>query len=189
MSTKAQLRLEIEARCRVLNLQWLTAASTRIVENFQTLEAFTPARTVALYKAIDGEVNLDLLFSSCWNAGKRTCIPIFNAAEKIYEMAEVTAETHYSTGHYGIQEPLSSALVSMDQIDLIAVPGVAFDRAGNRLGRGGGYYDRLLAGFSGIAAAVAFNFQILPTIPAEAHDKPVDLLVTETKINVVHNEH
>ena len=180
--TKELIRREISAKRKALNTHWLETASGRVVENFQTLEEFPPAETVALYMAISDEVNLDLLFSSCWKLGKRTCIPVFNSASKIYEMAEVTEETEYRTGHYGIREPLSPTRYSMDSIDLIAVPGVAFDRKGGRLGRGGGYYDRLLEGFAGYSAAVAFNFQILPEIPCEAHDNPVDSIVTETEI-------
>ena len=186
MTAKRQIRREIEAKRQALESQWQAVASSKIVEHFQMLEAFPPAETIALYKAIGGEVDLDVLFSICWKAGKRTCIPIFNANAKIYEMAEVSAETQYSTGHYGIREPLSPTLCPMHQIDLIAVPGVAFDRTGNRLGRGGGYYDRLLDGFSGVSAAVAFDFQILPEIPVELHDKPVNTLVTETEtVNVL----
>jgi 5-formyltetrahydrofolate cyclo-ligase len=134
-------------------------------------------------------VNLGPLFSKCWKLGKRTCIPLFNAKLKIYEMAEVSSETQYRIGHYGIKEPLSPTPFPMNQIDLIAVPGVAFDRAGNRLGRGGGYYDRLLDGFPGVSVAVAFSFQILHQIPHEAHDRPVDSLITEREIIKRLNEH
>ncbi len=180
--SKERIRKEIEAQRRALDFQWMEAASARIVENLQTLKAFQNSETVALYMAIGGEVELEPLFSPCWKRGNRTCIPIFNAEAKLYEIAEVSAETEYRTGHYGIREPLSPSLLPMAKIDLVAVPGVAFDRQGNRLGRGGGYYDRLLAGFSGVSAAVAFDFQILPHIPCEVHDKPVDALATETKL-------
>ena len=177
-----RIRREIADRRKALEFQWLETASERIVERFQTLEAFQSSETIALYMAIGGEVDLEPLFSKCWKLGKRTCIPVFNAAAKIYEMAEVSAETRYKTGHYGIREPLFPALLPMDRVDLVAVPGVAFDRKGNRLGRGGGYYDRLLDGFSGVSAAVAFDFQIFPEIPCEAHDRPVDALVTEAEL-------
>ena len=180
--SKERIRKEIEAQRRALDFQWLEAASARIVERFQTQEAFQSSETVALYMAFAGEVELGPLFSNCWKLSKRTCIPLFNTKTKVYEMAEVSAATEYRIGHYGIREPLSPTLLPMDEIDLIAVPGVAFDRKGNRLGRGGGYYDRLLEGFSGVAAAVAFDFQILPNIPCEAHDKPVHALATETKL-------
>jgi len=179
---KERIRREIAKRRGGLEFQWMEASNGRIAENFQTLEAFQTSETVALYMAIGGEVDLEPLFSKCWKLGKRTCIPVFNAESKIYEMALVSAQTHYRTGHYGIREPLSPTLLPMDRVDLVAVPGAAFDRAGNRLGRGGGYYDRLLDGFSGVSAAVAFAFQVFPQIPCEAHDRPVDALVTETGI-------
>ena len=182
MATKQQIRLEISDKRKALDTQWVETASKRIVENLQTLEAFQSARTVALYMAMSGEVDLDAPILKCRELGKRSCIPAFNTETKVYEMAEITPETEFITGHYGIMEPLSPALFPMEQVDLAIVPGVAFDRTGNRLGRGGGYYDRLLDGFSGTTAAVAFDFQIVPSIPVEPHDKPVDTLVTEIKI-------
>ncbi len=137
---------------------------------------------IALYLAIGNEVNLDVLFSTCWKCGKRTCIPIFNPTSKLYEMAEVSAKTEYQIGHFGIREPLSPTRCSMNTIGLIAIPGVAFDRTGGRLGRGGGYYDRLLEEFSGFSAAIAFDFQLLQKVPCEPHDQPVNAIVTETQI-------
>ena len=185
-ASKQQVRRDIEARRRALDPCWVEAASVLIIRNFQTLEVFQSAGTIALYMAIGGEVNLDSLFPECWKSGKRTCIPVFNTEAKLYEMAEITHETDYKTGHYGIREPISPTPFPMHEIDLVAVPGVAFDRKGRRLGRGGGYYDRLLAGFSGVSAALAFDFQILPAIPVDLHDRSVDALVTETKmINVL----
>jgi len=185
MRSKQDIRKQVEAKRKALDAQWLKAASARVVENLQSLEVFQSSETVALYMAIAGEVNLDSLFPKCWELGKRTCIPVFNAKTKLYEMAEITPETECFTGHYGIQEPLSPALFPMGNVDLVVVPGVAFDREGSRLGRGGGYYDRLLEGFSGASVAVAFDFQILPKIPLEQHDKPVDILVTETETEIV----
>jgi 5-formyltetrahydrofolate cyclo-ligase len=188
MSTKPQLRREIEARRKALEPQELEAMSSQITANIGKLAAFHSAKTVALYKAIPGEVNLETFFQNCWNLGKTTCIPIFNPTSKTYDMAVVSEETDYKTGHYGIKEPCSPTLVSMKSIDLIAVPGVAFDSQGNRLGRGGGYYDRLLDGFSGFSAAVAFDFQILNQIPCDAHDRPVQAIVTPSEIINVLNE-
>ncbi|MEN7972361.1 MAG: 5-formyltetrahydrofolate cyclo-ligase [Verrucomicrobiota bacterium] len=182
MPPKQQIRREIGARRKELKPQWVETSSTQIVENLQSLKAFQTAKTVALYMAIAGEVNIDALFPKCRESGKHVCIPVFNSVSKIYEMAEITPETKFTRGHYGIMEPQKVALVSMKEVDLVAVPGVAFDRKGNRLGRGGGYYDRLLEGFSGISAAIAFDFQILQKIPTEQHDKPVDVLVTESEV-------
>lgn len=185
MKTKQAIRAEIAAQRKALNPQWRAFASKLVSANVQRIDAFQAAETVALYMTIGGEVKIGALFPICWNLGKRTCIPVFNAKAKRYEMAEVTANTPYRTGHYGIREPITPALVPIHQIDLMAVPGVAFDRVGNRLGRGGGYYDRLLDGFSGHAAAVAFDFQIVPHVPTDAHDRPVHSITTETRISYI----
>lgn len=189
MISKTQLRSEINAKRKTLDAQWILDASTRVVDHFQKLEAFNASKTIALYMAIGGEVDLAPLFPICWTLGKRTCIPVFSETQQRYEMAEIKAETQFVTGHYGIQEPIDPTPVSTDWIELMAVPGLAFDSQGNRLGRGGGHYDRLLDGFTGHAVAVAFDFQIVPYVPCESHDKPVDMIVAETKFIKVCNEH
>ena len=188
MTTKAQLRKEIAEHRRSLDSRWVTNASLRVVAQIQCLDAFKTAKHIALYKAIGGEVDLDRLFSACWDLGIRTSIPVFNSNLDTYELAETTAETHYITGNYGIQEPGNPSLVPIDDMDLIIVPGVGFDTSGNRLGRGGGYYDRLLDGFSGTKVAAAFEFQLFSNIPYESCDMPVNYIVTESKVVDVCNE-
>ncbi|MDZ8120376.1 5-formyltetrahydrofolate cyclo-ligase [Pontiella agarivorans] len=186
--TKQKIRKTIATKRTVLDPQWLEKTSTRIVENLQSLEEFQSSETVALYKAIGGEVNLELLFEICWSLGKRTAIPVFNPETRIYEMAEITASTAFEIGNYGIQEPVSPCLLPLSDIDLIAVPGVAFDPSGNRLGRGGGYYDRMLSGFPGITTGICFDFQYVETVPVDLHDRPVDHIVSETKCRKVPKE-
>jgi 5-formyltetrahydrofolate cyclo-ligase len=188
MTAKAQLRAEIEHKRKALDLQWQEDASARIFSNLQSLEIFQSSETVALYMAVAGEVRLDPLLHLCWKLGKRTCIPVFNPRLKIYEMAGISAETRFETGHYGIREPVDPRRISVETIDLMVVPGVAFDRNGNRLGRGGGYYDRFLKGFSGYSVGVAFDFQLLPEVPHNSHDIPVGIVVSETNIVEVKNE-
>lgn len=83
-------------------------------------------------------------------------------------------------GHYGIREPIDPVFLPLEAIDVMIIPGVAFDARGNRLGRGGGYYDRLLAAFDGFTAGVAFAFQLVPCVPTEPHDRSVQVVVTET---------
>ncbi len=180
-TTKQQIRAVLAAKRKALNFQWQEDASADIIEKFLIQDVFKSAKIIGLYKAISGEVSLEPLFSSCWNLGKQTCIPVFNASSQIYEMAEITESTDFRAGHYGIQEPISPSIIPLEQIDLIIVPGVAFDLLGNRLGRGGGYYDRMLDKYNGIAAAVAYDFQIIPLVPTDPHDKPVNYIITETK--------
>ena len=189
MKTKEQLRREVGDRRTALDPGWVRKASSRIVARLQGLDAYKSAKCIALYKAIAGEVDLENLFSTCWNSGKRTCVPVFNCSQNAYEMAETGSQTRYSRGNHGIQEPENASLVPVGDVDLIIVPGVAFDNNGNRLGRGGGYYDRILEGFCGVKAAVAFEFQLFADIPHETNDIPVNCIVTESKVYDVCNEH
>jgi 5-formyltetrahydrofolate cyclo-ligase len=83
------------------------------------------------------------------------------------------------TGKFGVSEPLAECEpIPLDRFDLVLVPGVAFDVGGNRLGRGRGFYDRILAAASGVKCGVAYDFQLLDKIPAEAHDARVNFIFT-----------
>ncbi|MBN2704220.1 MAG: 5-formyltetrahydrofolate cyclo-ligase [Pontiellaceae bacterium] len=186
--TKRKIRKDIADQRITHSPEQLRCAGNMIAEMVSGLPAFHNAKTIALYMAIGGEVQLDSLFSKCWDLGKRTCIPAFNAQTKLYQMAEITAETVFKTGKYGIKEPENAHCISMHEIDLILVPGVAFSTDGKRLGRGGGYYDRLLAGYQGTTVGVALDEQIVADIPCEAHDLPVDYVITPSKTFIAHNE-
>jgi len=179
--TKNNIRNDISEQRRRLDSEWLESSSRQVQQKLHELPAFQSANTVALYLAIGGEVNLDMMLPISQDLEKQTCVPVFNSEHNLYEMAEITADTEFEIGNYGIHERGSPTLLPLDQIDLMIVPGVAFDLRGNRLGRGGGYYDRLLDGFPGKSVAVAFDFQLFPALPIDPPDKPVDFIITETK--------
>jgi 5-formyltetrahydrofolate cyclo-ligase len=84
----------------------------------------------------------------------------------------------------GLREPVAGAPIPISIIDLVVVPGLAFDKSGNRLGRGRGFYDRFLAHpeFTGLTSAFAFEEQFLPEIPVDPLDRSVDMLVTDKKV-------
>jgi 5-formyltetrahydrofolate cyclo-ligase len=104
-------------------------------------------------------------------------------------MSKITPETLYIRGYLGIEEPSPLLMIDLNAIDLMILPGVAFDRFGGRLGRGGGYYDRMLEAYTGRTVAAAFDFQLVEQVPVEPHDRPVDAVVTETNtIQVQHTD-
>ena len=105
------------------------------------------ARTVFVYRSLKGEASTAALLADAETSGKRLIVPGQNAGTE---------------------------LITPDGIDLAVVPGMAFDRRGYRLGRGGGYYDRFLAAFTGISVGLAARW--LETVPVEAHDRPVDYI-------------
>jgi 5-formyltetrahydrofolate cyclo-ligase len=91
-----------------------------------------------------------------------------------------------SVGDYGIREPAKGVPVPLPDIDLVVVPGLGFDEAGNRIGRGRGFYDRFLAhrGWHGVASGLAIEDQVVDEVPMHEHDTPVDMLVTDAKVRI-----
>lgn len=106
------------------------------------------------------------------------------------EILPYDAQHPLETGAYGIQEPTGdTAAVTPEQIDLIIVPGVAFDTQGNRLGRGKGYYDRILSHTTATLVGVCYDFQLLDLLPTEIHDVKMQYIVTPNCfINTIHSK-
>ncbi|HNX52159.1 MAG TPA: 5-formyltetrahydrofolate cyclo-ligase [Pontiellaceae bacterium] len=173
--TKAEIRARIAAQKKTV--QGLEAPSAAAVKNLQYLAAFQSARTVGAYMPLPGEVDISPLFAC---PEKIFFIPAFDESSGLYRMARLAGEL--KTGRFGIREPAVPVFAEEHDLDLIIVPGVAFDRAGQRIGRGGGFYDRLLPQYRAIRTGICFDFQCLEVIPAEDHDVRMDFTVTESKI-------
>lgn len=159
------------------DFQTLEKLSAAVLRNFQTLEIFQRAKAVGAYMPLPDEVDVTPLFQ-CLE--QQVFIPAFDEALGGYRMAMFSRD--WKKGRFGIREPANPVWAGPDELDLILVPGVAFDRAGNRLGRGGGFYDRLLPQTSALRVGICFDFQTLETLPAEPHDCRMDRLVTESEI-------
>ncbi|MCC7300006.1 MAG: 5-formyltetrahydrofolate cyclo-ligase [Verrucomicrobia bacterium] len=172
---KNKLRNLIAARRP--DFQTLEPLSAAVIETFQTLEVFKLARAIGAYMPLADEVDISPLFQGL---EKTFFIPSFDEASGLYRMAQLTTEL--KKGRFGITEPAVPVFAAGNEIDLILVPGVAFDRAGRRIGRGGGFYDRLLPQYDAVRVGVCFDFQCLETIPAEEHDIQMDWLITESSI-------
>jgi 5-formyltetrahydrofolate cyclo-ligase len=173
--TKAEIRKQI-ATLRP-DFQTLEKMSVAVIERFQTLEVFKSARAIGVYMPMTDEVDITPLFD-CLE--KTFFIPAFDESSSNYRMARLTTEL--KKGRFGILEPAVPDFAGENDLDLILVPGVAFDRAGRRIGRGGGFYDRLLPQYRAVRAGICFDFQCLEAIPAEPHDVRMDWVATETQI-------
>jgi len=150
---------------------------------FKTPE-FKAAKTVMLYCSFDGEVETVDMMKQAKKMGKDVAVPVTVRTEKkIIPSLVENIEEELTDGPYGIKQPKkeSQRLVAHDRLDLVVVPGVAFDRRNNRLGRGEGYYDRFLKLLPSTTPTIglAFDFQLVDTLPElEAHDMPVSLVLT-----------
>lgn len=158
--------------CRVL--------SQKIQQHLVVADCFSSSRTLALYSPINNEVRTDLLFLAARNAGKQVCFP--RVCGERLQFVRVDSVGALESGTFGVCEPVAGDLVVADEIDLLVVPGVAFDHSGHRLGYGKGFYDRELAACAVTVTAVGlgYGFQLCQRLPAEEHDQPLDLIATET---------
>ena len=189
METTAQEKIALRNRMRA-KLAALTEADVRarsaaVWERLSVLPEFARAARLLIYVSKGTEVDTHGLIQQLLAMGRQVCVPRFDAAAQQY-VACVLRDFHadLAAGRFGILEPKPEAIQppARDSIDAALVPGLAFDETGNRLGRGMGYFDRLLQEVPGVKIALAYDFQILNEIPADAHDARVDFIVTQTRV-------
>lgn len=163
--------------------------SRRICEKFMALPAYTAARTVMWYVDAGSEVRTRHLLPQALSHGKRIVVPWCVVETNQLELFWLEEMSELVEGAYKILEPktelreLPRKRVKPDELDLVMVPGTAFDPRGGRMGQGKGYYDRLLANARQDAPLVglAFDCQIFDEIPVSAHDVFMDLVITESR--------
>lgn len=145
------------------------------MERLEQHPAFQAADVVLLYHSMNDEVNTQL-FIEKWSQHKQIVLPVVKG--DALELRQYIPEKGFSKGAYGIMEPVGEPFVRYSEIDLAVVPGVAFDASGRRLGRGKGYYDRLLPLLQAYKIGICFSFQLLGEVPAETFDIPMDEVIT-----------
>ncbi|TNC96836.1 MAG: 5-formyltetrahydrofolate cyclo-ligase [Gallionellaceae bacterium] len=161
--------------------------SREIVRQLCDLAAYKTARTVLGYLNFGSELHTELWVQQALADGKRVLLPRVNKANKqldIYEVRDLNSDV--APGAWGIREPIlerCKRFEALREIDLILMPGVTFNRAGGRLGYGGGFYDKLIARLphEPTLVAGAFELQVVAEIPQEPTDHKVDWLVTENE--------
>lgn len=149
------------------------------------------ARTVALYQPLPIEPDTLALWGALAHRGVRTVFPRIVKDTRLLAFGLADGEADLRPGPMGIREPAPERDVELASIELIIVPGVAFDLAGWRLGHGGGYYDTTLPRVAPAACRIGlcFDGELLESLPVEAHDAPVDIVVTEARTIRSHTRH
>lgn len=171
------LNLRINSRREDLGLK-----SRSIFRNLSALECYTNAVRVALYFPVRNEVDTSEIFSDITASGKEAYFPVAREGNIVFRRVSDLSEL--SPGAYGIPEPPASAPVAdVRELDLIFIPGVAFDVSGNRIGYGKGYYDRALSSVPlGKRIALAYGFQLLKSVPRGEHDLGCGMVITESGV-------
>ena len=166
------------AELKTLNAAFVMQLSAEIMELLEKHPVFKKAHTLLLYPSLPDEVNTHD-FIRKWSTQKHILLPVVTGNE--LELRWYTCPSGLQIGAYGIEEPVGKAFTDYPAIDLAIIPGVAFDRKGNRLGRGKGYYDRLLPLMpSTYKIGICFPFQLLEEIPTEPFDICMNEILTLT---------
>lgn len=156
-----------------------------MAEHVLAVPGVREAPEVALYAALADELPMQPLFEALAATGCRRLLP--RPVGSVLEFAAVEAWSELVPGRYGVPvPPPERPATALSERVVVIVPGVAFDRAGHRLGRGGGHYDRVLSGapFAGarpgpLRLGAALHLQLVPAVPHDSRDRPVDAIVTE----------
>jgi 5-formyltetrahydrofolate cyclo-ligase len=180
---KSELRAKIRARLNGISAAGREAASRKLCEKLKERSFFQNAATVLFFAPLPDEADVWPLLQDALDMGKTVALPHFDTALQNYAARRVkNLQSEIVTGQFWVREPKSNcAKIPLDKIDLILVPGVAFDLRGNRLGHGNGFYDRLLAEFRGVKCGIAFDEQIVKEVPAGKPDVPVDFILTPSR--------
>lgn len=171
---KRELRQLIRTEKRRFSQQELAEASLLVIHRLFSHPRLAAAKTVMMYWSLPDEVETHAAVNALTAMGKTVVLPIVVDNEHL-QLCKYTDLDCLKTGAYGIMEPQGEPFSAIDTIDLIVVPGMAFDPEGHRLGRGKGYYDRFLATMPTVyKIGMCFDFQKKSHVPFAEHDMLVD---------------
>lgn len=179
---KAELRRQLQAENRRHSPEERAIASRKICDQVRNQPLWQTAAKVLFYMPLQEEPDITLLIHEALASGKVAAFPRFDSENRHYLACAITNTSDLQPGKFGIPEPTQGCpLIPLNELDFLLVPGVGFTLTGRRLGRGKGYYDRLLAEARGRKCGVAFDWQVAVEVPAEPHDVLLDCIVTPTR--------
>lgn len=178
---KERLRGALREEERRLTRAALSASDRLLAERFLALPEVAQARTVLLFRSMGAEPDTGPLLAALLERGKRVALPRCLPGGRM-EARQYLPGIPLVRHRFGMLEPgLDHPLLEPEEIDLALVPAQVYDVTGMRLGRGGGYYDRYLAAFPGRTIGLCRDALLRERVPAETHDRPVELVLTETR--------
>lgn len=182
---KVELRQEMRNRLLALSAEQRKEKSRKACRNLISTEPYQDASIIMMYLSLPHEVDTTEAILHAWQLGKTVAVPKISWQQRHMIAVQITSlDTGFSTGAGGLRNPMTGVPIPFGQIDLVVTPALGFDRKGNRLGRGGSFYDRFFANKDLTAArcGLAFAEQILESVPTMEHDEPVELLVTDEEV-------
>jgi 5-formyltetrahydrofolate cyclo-ligase len=180
---KQTLRQQMRQQLAVLTATTRATAATALCARITAAKIWREAKSVLLFAPLPDEPDLWPLLGQGLAENKHCALPSYVPATGVYVARRIADPVRdLATGKFGIREGAESCPeIPLNQLDLVLVPGVAFDAHGRRLGRGKGFYDRLLAGVRGTKCGVAFEEQLVPAVPVGPHDISLNCILTPAR--------
>jgi len=188
---KAQLRRQLQNSLLAISQEQRSEKSRLACKNLISTSQFQNASTIMMYLSLPYEADTSEAILHAWQLGKTVAVPKISWEQRHMIPVKINSlETGISTAASGLKNPIAGAPVPFEDIDLVVTPALGFDRNGNRLGRGGSFYDRFFsnAGLKASRCGFAFAEQLLDSIPVTEHDQPVNSLVTDEGIIYFNNQ-
>ncbi len=180
---KSNIRKALRKQRREQDVKLAYSASIEICKRVIGMPEYERADVILAYMCAKGEVDVSNIVKDAYSKGKRVAFPLCIENGGLRLLIPKTPES-FTVGAYGIMEPAvdDSVEIEPSELDLIIVPAVAYTRECLRLGQGGGYYDRLLKKSSAFTVGVGYDFQLLESLPVEAHDIPLDCVALPSQL-------
>lgn len=183
---KEDIRRFIRAKRRELDPVWIEQKSLVVERQVTELPEFKKAEVICCYLAMEHEVKTDRILEKCWKDGKTVCVPAYSKKAGKYRLSKTGKDIPVIEGRWKIWEPAKLEWIAVENVDLIIIPGLAFDPFGGRLGHGGGHYDKILCAPGSkkrcCKVGMAFDFQLLKSVPMSKSDVRMDIIITEKKV-------
>jgi len=182
---KAELRQKLQRTMLAMSPQQREQKSRKACRNLIGTAQFQKASAVMLYLSLPHEVDTSDAILRSWQEGKTVLVPKISWQQRHMIPVEINSlETGAATENSALRNPVMGVPIPIGEIDLVVTPAVAFDDEGNRLGRGGSYYDRFFANekLKAVKCGFAFAEQRIDSVPVTDHDQPVDFLVTDEEV-------
>jgi 5-formyltetrahydrofolate cyclo-ligase len=176
---KDKLRKEISVFKKKYTSDELYNRSQEVFSVLELTGIFQESRTIFIYNSLGDEVQT-FDFIRKWNSGKDFYLPVIEKDEMVFR--RYASNTCFQQSTFGIMEPVGDNYTDYKKVDLIIIPGVAFDRKMNRMGRGKAYYDRFLPKLKAPKLGICFEFQLFDEIPADKNDVKMDYIVSENEL-------
>ncbi|MCI8403923.1 MAG: 5-formyltetrahydrofolate cyclo-ligase [Clostridia bacterium] len=179
---KNELRKKMRAQRRAMTAAEIDAKSAAITEKLFSPECIGKTKTVCIFLSAFNEPDTIPIAKKLWQKQCKVVVPISNTKTNTLSLSYIDSLRDLCKGAYGILEPSVIKSAGIGDIDVILIPGLAFDRDGGRMGFGKGYYDRFLENTNAVKIGLCYDFQLLDNIPKESHDIPMNYIITEKEI-------